>query len=140
MSTENVKKNTKTGLEKLKKEELINIILRKDDIEAKNKSFIDELNKRIETNHENIERLNKELNSAKECVFAKNSEIEKLNKENSNLKISKDRLSQEKAAIVYTNNELNKKLTNTNNSLKFYVILSIALGIIALTSIVFLIV
>lgn len=121
---ETEKKNTKSGLSAKKKDELINIILRKDNTENVLKTQIESLkleNKNIKDDCENIKTHNKDLNE----------KLISLTNKNKNIITEKQKL-EEKLAFVNkeaeiinkTNRDLTDRISNRNIAL---IILSIAL-------------
>lgn len=118
MSTEDVK-NTKTSLREKKKDELIAIILRKDDVEIKLKSELEQANAKkddtfsklnaLKKEYSNLEDQNKTLN---ERIDDNKNVISKLTDElkSANNKISA--LTEEKNHLQSKNNTMHVELEN----------------------------
>ena len=118
MTTEDVK-NTKTSLREKKKDELIAIILRKDDVEIKLKSELEHANAQKDANLSEFNRLKKdysilidERDSLNERIDTDKHNISKLTDElkSSNSKISK--LTEEKNHLQSKNNTMHTELEN----------------------------
>ena len=118
MTTEDVK-NTKTSLREKKKDELIAIILRKDDVEIKLKSELEHANAQKDANLSELNRLKKdysiltdERDSLNEHIDTDKNNISKLTDElkSSNSKISK--LTEEKNHLQSKNNTMHTELEN----------------------------
>lgn len=146
MTTENVK-ITKTSLRDKKKDELIAIILRKDDVEIKLKSELEHANTQKDTNLSELNRLKKdysiltdERDSLNERIDTDKNNISKLTDElkSSNSKISK--LTEEKNHLQSKNNTMHtelenraaiiNKLKNTNSRNLVIIVIIAIIGII----------
>lgn len=145
MTTEDVK-NTKTSLREKKKDELIAIILRKDDVEIKLKSELEHANAQKDANLSEVNRLKKEYSnledeckSLNERIDTDKHNISKLTDElkSSNTKISN--LTKEKDGLQSKINTMNVELENRNTVInelrtanKNKIIVSLIIAIIAI--------
>lgn len=146
MSTEDVK-NTKTSLREKKKDELVAIILRKDDVELKLKSELEHANAQKDAVLSELNTLRKDYSNLKDECESLNKTIE-INKNNiskltDELKSSNNKISvltEEKKHLQSKNNTMNTELENrattinklesTNNGLIVVMCIVAVIGLI----------
>lgn len=118
------KKNTKSGLSAKKKDELINIIIRKDNTELSLKKTIDELTADNSNLSEKLKESNNNISILTDNQKHHNKKYNELLIEKQNLEEKINRLNSEIGTVNKSNIDLTNRISNRNIAL---IVLSIAL-------------